>query len=437
VRLETKRLSRSPAIVTFAVLAFACLACGSERLVIERDELIVERRPDPAYDALFPTYVELCAVSQFRPKEKGLGGVPGHAVMYLKGACKDEDAPYPRLRRCRRAATDPYDAEHGVGVSVNRWLRNVNWIAIPGNALFYAGNLRPGERLTREHFEATVRGTIERGVFHGIELRENPAWPDQRLQTWVERSALGTDFALQFARSVFCARLPVTDEMLTEVMDFLNQLNDEYATGEAEYQWSGFYDNCVHALRNALAAAGIWEPLSVRAIKFRQIFNLAIPANEFVNLARLGAEGPIDDYPEVYAERSQQRALMELGWLPTRHGALVKTLPVHENNDLYDRTLRLFVLQSPLRRRQVNDVVRLLSDPRYVELDANLAHFARRYADILAGRNEGGLGLSSLRGDRYRRVRRRYYSYIEEQRAEVERLRGKLQTLPAVGGTSP
>jgi hypothetical protein len=38
-------------------------------------------------------------------------------------------------------------------------------------------------------------------------------------------------------------------------------------------------------MHNALAAANIWSPLTVRRTKIRQIFNLAIPANESVNLA--------------------------------------------------------------------------------------------------------------------------------------------------------
>jgi hypothetical protein len=84
-------------------------------------QIIVERRPDSAYDRLFPYFVELCALSQFRSKAKGTGGVTGHAVMYLKGACKDERAPFPQLRRCRVVATDIHDPEHGAGVSVGRW----------------------------------------------------------------------------------------------------------------------------------------------------------------------------------------------------------------------------------------------------------------------------------------------------------------------------
>ena len=93
---------------------------------------------------------ELCATSQFRSKLKGEGGVAGHAVMYIKGACKGEEAPFPQLRRCRVAATALNDPEHGgEGVSVNRWFRNVNWVAIPGYELFYQGNLKFGERLTQ------------------------------------------------------------------------------------------------------------------------------------------------------------------------------------------------------------------------------------------------------------------------------------------------
>jgi len=428
---------RRIAAVLIVLLAIGGFACDrvSGRFVAGQDEIILERRPSPVYDQLYPYYVELCAVSQFRSKTKGMGGVPGHAVMYLKGACQDETAPFPQLRRCRRIATDPYDPEHGAGVSVNRWFRNVNWIATPGTALFYEGNLPPGARLTQAHVDATVQTVIDEGVFRGVELHEYPTSSSERtLGNFIAHYSLATDYALRFARSVFCARMPVTEDMLVEVMEFLNQLNHEFATGEADYEWSGFADNCVHTLRNALAAASIWTPTSVRVIKLRQLFNLAIPANEFVNLARLGAEGPLDDYGQIYLDTVQRDALIEFGWLPTRHGALVKALPVHAENDLYDTALRMFVLQSPFRQGQMRDTVRLLSDERFVDVGANLRHFAQVYAGILADRDEKVSGLASLRGDRYRRVRRRYYAYIEQQQAEVEAL---LARLPAERSVSP
>src|SRR5262245_2654730 len=106
-----------------AVPAFAALLAGCglmSRFMLTPEHIIVERRPDPMYDQLFPYYVELCATSQFRSNEKGFGGVTGHAVMYVKGACKDEQAPFPLLRRCRAIATSVDDPEHGVGISVGR-----------------------------------------------------------------------------------------------------------------------------------------------------------------------------------------------------------------------------------------------------------------------------------------------------------------------------
>ena len=116
---------------------------------------------------------------------------------------------------------------------------------------------------------------------------------------------------------MFCARLPVTESMLDQVIAFLNDKNREYAEGEADYNWSVWADNCMHTLRNALAAANIWSPLSVRAVKFRQIFNLAIPANEFVNLAELMTLGDIDDYKRFCrTDRDETRSTNSVGCRP-------------------------------------------------------------------------------------------------------------------------
>src|SRR5215831_8407546 len=92
------RLSRKSSCgilaVAFSAILLLVSGCGDDgvisRFMLKRDHIIVERRPDAAYDQLFPYYVELCATSQFRSKLKGEGGVAGHAVMYIKGACKDE-----------------------------------------------------------------------------------------------------------------------------------------------------------------------------------------------------------------------------------------------------------------------------------------------------------------------------------------------------------
>ncbi len=420
--------------VIIAVFTGFLSGCGDDgiiaRFMLKPDHIIIERRPDPAYEKLFPYYVELCATSQFRPKLKGEGGVAGHAVMYIKGACKDERAPYPQLRRCHAVATDLDDPEHGAGVSVGRWFRNVNWVAVPGYELFYQGNLKPGERLTQARFEATMHDAIDKGVYKGVEFHDYPtAGAQSGLADFVAKEGVGTDFAILFARTAFCARLPMTEPMVDEVIAFLNDKNREYAEGEADYNWSVWADNCVHTLRNALAAANVWSPLSVRAVKFLQIFNLAVPANEFVNLAELGTEGNIDDYRAIQRNGPQRDALHEFGWLPTRQGALLKTLPVHEPNDIYDTSFRLFTLQSPFRMPKTAHAIELLSDDRFVNLRANLRYFQQKYDSILAAHNERHDMLASVRGTPYRRAERLFYDYIKAQRDEVESMLARLPGL--------
>jgi hypothetical protein len=180
-----------------------------------------------------------------------------------------------------------------------------------------------------------------------------------------------------------------------------------------------------------LAAANIWSPLSVRTVKFRQLFNLAVPANEFVNLAELGNEGNIDDYVQIQEEGPRRDALHEFGWLPTRHGALLKTLPIHDPNDLFDTTFRLFTLQSPLRMGKTNHAIELLSDDRFVNLSANLRYFLGKYESILARHDERRDALASVRGTPYRRVQRLFYDYIGAQRVEAKSMLDRLSAMDA------
>ena len=413
----TRVVRNAVALTGVTLLLSSC----SDRVLIP-PEKFVHHEPDARYEELFPRYVEICAVTQYRSEELGMGGSPGHAVMYLKGACRDTEAPYPKLRRCMGDGTDPNDPEHGAGISVNRWFRSANWVAFAGRGQFY-GDLEPGEVVTLERLRLAAREAVEAGVFRGVELWPWPGEaPESDLVDFATLSSAGTDFALRYARSVLCGRVPVEAEMLDEIIDFLNDLNREFVTGAADYRWSGLSDNCVHTLRNALAAASIWDPISVRGAKLLQLFRLAVPANEALNLAALGTMGPLDSYPEIFRDDAVRNAMLEFGWLPTRHGALLVSLPVHPTNELFDTRPRLLALQGPFMRHKTQRLVALLDDPRFTALDANLRYFEARYREILAKR-EVQDALAAVRGDRYRRVRRRYFSLIEQELAEVRGMR--------------
>ena len=411
-----------------ALLGLSFSSCASV-IDYKASEPIPEIQPDPVYEALFLNYVELCAVSQLRSLEYGEGGVPGHAVLYIKGACKDEQAPYPRLRPCRRQASKGGDSEHGVGVSVNKWFRSVNWVAVPGRKLFFDGNLEAGERLDQAAFDAALRASIEAGVFNGVDFHDDTPTRDgaNSLESRVAAGSLVTDFALRFGRTIGCARLPVTAEMVVEMIEYLNGINDEYANGTADYDWSGYSDNCVHLVRNALAAASIWRPISVRATQLRQIFNLAVPANEFVNLAEHGAHGPLANSRAVYRDDEARDSLLDFDWLPRRHGALMLVLPVHANNALYDTRFRLFVLENLLTSSVSRKVDALAEDPRFTQLEPNLRHFREVYSEILTDRDKliAG-GFLPLRSMRYLRPTKRYFGYVERQLAEVDAMLAEL-----------
>jgi hypothetical protein len=400
----------------------------TSRFQLVPEHIIVERRPDVgAYEQFFPYYVELCAASQFRSKLTGEGGgTGGHAVLYLKGACKDENAAFPQLRRCRRVATSRADPEHGAGISINQFFRNINWVATPGYELFFDGDLASGERVTRGAFETVAREAIADGIYKGVVFHPLPGSaspPD--LREFLKRSGIGSDLAVRFARTLFCAQLPVTRGMMDQVIAFLNDKNREYFEGEADYEWSAWADNCSHTLRNSLAAANIWSPVSVRTLKLRQIFNLAVPANEFVNLAEL-MTGNIPDYREIMRDGPQRDAFHEFHWLPTEPGALLSTLPVHSPNDLYDTRFRLFTLQSPFLMGKTRRAIALLSDERFADIETNLIYFETRYAALLAGHDERRDDLASVRGTRFRRVEQLWYAYLHAQQSNVRSMLGRL-----------
>jgi hypothetical protein len=146
-----------------------------------------------------------------------------------------------------------------------------------------------------------------------------------------------------------------------------------------------------------------------------------VPANEAINLAALGTMGPLG-YREIFRNDAARHALLEFGWLPTRHGSLLISLPVRAENELFDPSARILVFQGPATRRTTNTLLQMLDDPRFTGLDANLAHFEDAYGRVLAAKEEAD-PFSALWGDRYRRVRRRYVALIEAELAEVRSMR--------------
>ena len=373
------------------------------------------QQPGAEYDELYPQYVQLCAVSQIRAKFAATGGTPGHAVMYLKGACKDKSVFYLCLKLC-----DENSKHTGVGISVNKTFKNVNWIAIPGKELFFKGNLKPADFVTEAKVRSMIEFAADKHVFEGIEIHDQykpeEATPEA-VELFLASEMLGTDFALNFGRNALCANLPITEPVLQDIIDYLNALNDEYASGKATYNWSGYSDNCVHTLRNALAAGGVWSPKSINQIKLLQIFNLAVPANEFIDLAKRSNRFKVESFEYVYQDEHMRKALMRYGWLPTRHGALLEYIPVHLNNTQYEVGHQMFVLEDPLFKLKSRRIVKMFDEFRYTHVEDNLLYYRDRYQEALRKRPSDWDKVSE--NDERSKVRRAYYNYIQDQLADI------------------
>jgi hypothetical protein len=403
-------MRRAIVLLLTAAAALGCSKIGGP-LGRPTPRVVPLRLIEPSYQELFPYYAQLCAVA-------------GHSVLYLKGVCREEGAPVPTLRMCPEVVNDVHDPRHGVGVSVNAAFKNVNWVTYPGRDLFFNGNLKRGQRLDQAHFEATIRTIVDQHLLRGVEVREEKLTGilPGTLEHRTAESLLGTDVAVRFARSIWCQTLPLERDQMEAVVDYLNGLNSHYASGSAEYSYNLYYDNCVLALHNSLAAADVWEPKAARGF-LREVAQMGIPANEVIKLVARVNDFPLEDFDAVDGDPAMSRSLASFGWLPARHGALVNTAPVHRPNDLYDTSLQMFVFEGP-REKASKSIQDLVGDARYIELEANLRYYQERYEKILAKRNEGTGWLP--RSPEYLARRARYFDYVEAQLADVRALISRL-----------
>jgi hypothetical protein len=404
------------------------------------------RQPSPSgsqqaqrvYDALFPNHVEVCAVTQYRRKRFKPGGWGGHATMFVTGAEIERDARYPRLR----LVPEGNDVSgSGAGISVNQIFRSVNWVAIPGRDEFFRGGLAPDRTLDEACYEAAVRRASEAGWFADIRvkdalMKQKPmAMPTQE---FIVRNSIGTDFALNFARHGYCARLPMSRERLGKVIAFLNGVNERAQL--ASYTWDAYTNNCSHVLHNALAAAGVWDPKEARdpgalnmvrnilsvakAMAFERLADFSFPANNFVRVYEAGNERPIDDVLAAFDDHDVPRTMHE-GWTSTGPGAFIITAPMHDEsrNELFDAGVDPFLVSVPLvwDKREKFEMLTRHPPSSLTDLGANLAHWRERYARALERQRPLEDELTLVGDEDKQRFRQFYGRFYEHTASELRR----------------
>jgi hypothetical protein len=355
------------------------------------------------YNSLFPYYVEVCAVTQYQRKGAKPGGWGGHATLFLNGAEIDAGTGYPRLR-LRAGGADRSDPDSGVGVSVNKIFDNITWVAVPGRDAFFRGGLAPDGMLDDEFYEAAVQKATAAGWFAGIRIKDEVT--EQRPakmsdEEFIVRHSIGTDFALNFARTAYSARLPLSRDAMGRVIAYLNSANEAAQTDG--YTWNMYTNNCSHVAHNALAAAGVWDPkvargpgainvardvLSVvRALALSQMSDFSFPANNFVRLYEAGNERPIDSALEAFRNHDLRRTMHD-GWISTGPGALIARYAMHDGsrNRMFAPGRDPFLFSVPMLWDKAGKFRKLTRDPQSIvtDLGENLAHFRGRYATTLA-----------------------------------------------------
>jgi hypothetical protein len=377
--------------------------------------------PGLSYDTLFPYYLEYAAMTRIHRVGEEPGGRHGHAAFYLKGVERVAGAAYPQLQLAP-ADADLSDPDTGVGVSVNKVLRNVNWVAFDGMDLFYNGGLGPGDAVDAEAVTRAIERVADAGVFGGVEFHGGDAGPAA-----LERS-IGTDFALRFGRDVACVRVPLTRDVMGEIVAYLNAMNSRYAGDpDLDFVWDGVEDNCTHLAVNALARVSGRRELKTHAGPVMRLFNLAIPANVLVDLARAGNRDPARA-----PDAAESGTLARYQWMLRQPGVMVRFLPrFRDRNRIWEGEFDMYTMERPVvplilippmqlvpvgskwvwppvYRFEQKAYRRLFREPRLVDLRANLEDYLRATEGIArpqtAGEAEGADP---------------YYDYLKSMRARM------------------
>ena len=345
------------------------------------------------------------------------------------------------------AGSDLSDPDSGTGISVNKIFDNVTWVAIPGRDQFFRGGLAPEQALNKDFYEAAIQKATTAGWFAGIGIKDmvmRQRAAAMRPEEFVVRHSIGTDFALNFARTAYCARLPMSRDAIGNVIAYLNSANE--SAQKSGYTWNMFTNNCSHVAHNALAAASVWDPkvargpgainvardvLSVtKALALSQMSDFSFPANNFVRLYEAGNERPVDEALAAFRNHDVRRTMND-GWMSTGPGALIATYPIHEarRNQMFAPGRDPFLFSVPMLWDKADKFKMLTRDAPSIVADigANLAHYRDRYAETLANQRSLDDELALLDGtedeDEFRVFYGRFYAHIaDELKRTVARL---------------
>ena len=131
----------------------------------------------------------------------------------------------------------------------------------------------------------------------------------------------------------------------------------------------------------------------------------------------------------MYEDDTARAAIIGQGWIATGPGGLAEAERAARPNEVYNTDLRLIFYDEPIFGHYQKRWDKIWSDPRYVDLHANLIHFARLYAAILAEKPPAETG-TEANHDARAEFYARYHQTIAAEKAKLDAALGVLSAVP-------
>lgn len=356
-----------------------------------------KNRSKTTYDELYPYYMKYCSASRYHPKKKfgRPGGSPGHAILFLKGACLDKTSSPFRLKICN-LQDDYTNPELGVGISTNRHFKNVNFVNIPSQKIFFGTNNMNNQNFTPMKKNLLIKKFIQEGYINGIEFHKNKKLP-QNIDpiAYYAHNMFGTDYAISLARNLYCINIPINRELTKIVIQKLNHVNDSYGNSYGQkyrgsskkdnsYHWHGIYDNCTHTLINLLAHLGIIKEKKANQAFFKQLKNIAIPSNTLLTLHKKLNLKKIN-LKKYYTNPKRKNIFLKHNWIPQQPGNLLQKISFYQNNEVYQKDDKMLVIPDFFKSK-TRIIRRIMHQPEFdylknsvIDKTENLVFYEKKY----------------------------------------------------------
>jgi hypothetical protein len=346
---------------------------------------------DNTFDKIFPYYSMECSFTQLDPINGTPGGTGGHALIYIKGVCRDTSDPlHPKLKMCDDGA-DLSDPNVGVALSADKILENSEYVATEGQQFLFHGDLKPGEVVDETTLARTRDVVVKSGALKAIKVHpEYLVKKPERMsdEEYIAQIGADTDYAVSFARESNCVRVPMNRAQIQAEVDWVNSSNEPYISGAKIYDWNGPGDNCTSFTHDVLAAAGIRKHVGRTHNEIKEVVNILtlqiqVPRNE--TLATEQAVNKVQDIgtaEEVFNKSDLKETFEKFGTI-AEVGGVFEVVPMDiVGNKLYKPAPGAMMLDTPVvdnRRKALNEVKTV---DRYSELSANIQSVRDRLVEV-------------------------------------------------------